>query len=438
MGRIIPGTRFISFKVPLRQEIMQKVKNAEWFCPRTVMDHCHNLGLVIDLTDTFRYYHPEDFESRGVTHCKIRVRGKLIPEEKAVQKFFQAVNKFLEKNKENDKVIGVHCTHGINRSGYLVCRYMIQVLGIPPDQAIADFNSARGHEQERENYLADLRQAPWMDEAVVRFSRSNSKASNASEYSTNPLDASTASSLDTTLNSTLDTTNNTSLDTTASEVESPGGSMGVASGRSWNIPLMKYPGTPEDESKPMPPLRRWSPVEERQSKRSSRRTRRYNPVDHPSEERPARRHKERYSAYGARDYYDQIYQGRIAPQYDSHFYQHRGSGVGPHRPLPRYQRQQQQQQQQPGPSNALRQYRGPRPYRSPPAAESNTYSNTNTNTNTNTPAREEAPEYYRTPDASRTPRLRSHGPLRNPLSPGLREDVFSPVSRRRSARMTPY
>ncbi|MPD00093.1 hypothetical protein E2C01_095543 [Portunus trituberculatus] len=38
---------------------MQKVKNAEWFCPRTVMDHCHNLGLVIDLTDTFRYYHPE-------------------------------------------------------------------------------------------------------------------------------------------------------------------------------------------------------------------------------------------------------------------------------------------------------------------------------------------------------------------------------------------
>ncbi|XP_045115678.1 uncharacterized protein LOC123507130 isoform X5 [Portunus trituberculatus] len=241
MGRIIPGTRFISFKVPLRQEIMQKVKNAEWFCPRTVMDHCHNLGLVIDLTDTFRYYHPEDFESRGVTHCKIRVRGKLIPEEKAVQKFFQAVNKFLEKNKENDKVIGVHCTHGINRSGYLVCRYMIQVLGIPPDQAIADFNSARGHEQERENYLADLRQAPWMDEAVVRFSRSNSKASNASEYSTNPLDASTASSLDTTLNSTLDTTNNTSLDTTASEVESPGGSMGVASGRSWNIPLMKYP-----------------------------------------------------------------------------------------------------------------------------------------------------------------------------------------------------
>ncbi|XP_063880735.1 uncharacterized protein LOC135111406 isoform X1 [Scylla paramamosain] len=412
------------------QEIMLKVKNADWFCPRTLMDHCHNLGIVIDLTDTFRYYHPEDFESRGVTHMKIRIKGRIIPEEKAVQKFFQAVNKFLEKNKENDKVIGVHCTHGINRSGYLVCRYMIQVLGIPPDQAIADFNSARGHEQERENYLADLRQAPWMDEAVLKYSRSNSKSKEASEYPTNPLDTSTAS-LDTTNNSTLDTTNNTTLDTTASEVESPGGSMGVASRQTWNIPLLKYPGTPEDESRPLPPLRRWSPVEERHSKRSSRRTRRYNPVDNSSEERPVRRHKERYSAYGARDYYDQIYQGRIAPQYDSHFYQHRGSGVGPHRPLPRYQRQQLQQ----GPSNAPRQYRGPRPYRSPPAADTNTYSNTNTPVRQD---RQEAPEYYRTPDASRTPRLRSHGPLRNPLSPGVREDVFSPTSRRRSARMTPY
>lgn len=149
------------------------------------------------------------------------------------------------------------------------------------------------------------------------------------------------------------------------------------------------------------------------------------------EERSSRRHKERYSAYGARDYYDQIYQGRIAPQYDSHFYQNRSSG-GPHRPLPRYQRQQMQQ----GPSNAPRQYRGPRPYRSPPATDTNTY--TETNTNTNTPARQEAPEYYRTPDASRTPRVRSYGPMRNPLSPGVREDVFSPMSRRRSARMTPY
>ena len=34
-------------------------------------------------------------------------------------------------------MIGVHCTHGVNRTGYMVCCYMISKLGFAPDQAIA-------------------------------------------------------------------------------------------------------------------------------------------------------------------------------------------------------------------------------------------------------------------------------------------------------------
>lgn len=432
MGRIIPGTRFIAFKVPLRQEIMQRVKNAGWFCPRTLMDHCQNLGLVIDLTDTFRYYNPEEFEFRGVTHLKIRVMGRKIPEEKAVLKFYQAVDNFLDKNKENEKVIGVHCTHGLNRTGYLVCRYMIQVLGIAPDQAIADFNSARGHEVERENYLTDLRQAPWMNQPIATYSKSSSSSS----YRRNADLDNSAASLDSSANNT------STLDTTSSEVESPSGPS-FRPGLSWNIPLLKYPGASEDARESLGPVRRWS-NSPRQDERVHRRSTRRSSRNHPDGESPttaSTRHQIRYSSYGARRYYDQTYQGRVAPQYDPHFYQEQGSGVGPHRPLPRYQRQQQ------APNNAPRQYRGPRPYRSPPnAVETAT-----------TPARREAPDdyfktpdtsrakdtfktpdTYRTPDASRTPRCRPSGPTRNPLSPGAQDDVFSPIRLRRSARMTPY
>jgi atypical dual specificity phosphatase len=25
--------------------------------------------------------------------------------------------------------LGVHCTHGLNRTGYLICRYMVEKLG---------------------------------------------------------------------------------------------------------------------------------------------------------------------------------------------------------------------------------------------------------------------------------------------------------------------
>ncbi|KAK2501706.1 hypothetical protein MC885_007411, partial [Smutsia gigantea] len=34
------------------------------------------------------------------------------------------------------KLIGVHCTNGINRTGYLICRYLIDVEGWDPDTAI--------------------------------------------------------------------------------------------------------------------------------------------------------------------------------------------------------------------------------------------------------------------------------------------------------------
>ncbi len=35
-----------------------------------------------------------------------------------------------------DLLIGVHCTHGINRTGYLICRYMINELSFKPKNAI--------------------------------------------------------------------------------------------------------------------------------------------------------------------------------------------------------------------------------------------------------------------------------------------------------------
>ncbi|KAI5636262.1 dual specificity phosphatase, catalytic domain-containing protein [Phthorimaea operculella] len=53
-------------------------------------------------------------------------------------------------------LLGVHCTHGLNRTGYMVCRYMRDRLNIPAKTAIKRFEKARGYEIERENYIADL------------------------------------------------------------------------------------------------------------------------------------------------------------------------------------------------------------------------------------------------------------------------------------------
>ncbi|XP_034752931.1 WAS/WASL-interacting protein family member 2-like [Etheostoma cragini] len=59
-----------------------------------------------------------------------------------------------------DELIGVHCTHGLNRTGYLICRYLIDVDGMDPKEAVELFNASRGHAVERQNYLEDLQRGP--------------------------------------------------------------------------------------------------------------------------------------------------------------------------------------------------------------------------------------------------------------------------------------
>jgi len=155
IGKVIKGTRFISFKVPLNRNLLNLAppEYRNWGIQDLLQ--VDKLGLVIDLTHTDRYYNKSSFFNTGIFYEKIYTVGHVVPNNNVVNKFFNCVDNFLQENEE--KLIGVHCTHGLNRTGYMVCRYMIERLGFQPDEAIFEFNSARGHEQERENYIADLK-----------------------------------------------------------------------------------------------------------------------------------------------------------------------------------------------------------------------------------------------------------------------------------------
>ncbi|XP_016415800.1 RNA/RNP complex-1-interacting phosphatase-like isoform X2 [Sinocyclocheilus rhinocerous] len=119
VGKRIPGTRFIAFKVPLKQDL-----------PNTLY------------------------------HLKIFTAGHEVPNDATILSFKKAVRHFLHDNENNDKLIGVHCTHGLNRTGYLICRYLIDVEAMNPQKAINLFNESRGYSIERQNYLDDLRTGP--------------------------------------------------------------------------------------------------------------------------------------------------------------------------------------------------------------------------------------------------------------------------------------
>ena len=83
--------------------------------------------------------------------------GGTIPSQANVERFYASV---LESEAEGG-LIGVHCTHGLNRTGYLISRYLIEKQGWEPEKAIAAFDEARGHKQDRENYLDHLKNKRW-------------------------------------------------------------------------------------------------------------------------------------------------------------------------------------------------------------------------------------------------------------------------------------
>jgi atypical dual specificity phosphatase len=91
-----------------------------------------------------------------VEYKKIMTAGHEIPSNQVIRDFTTTVEEFLEKDStriigwynaicaEIDSfyqimkfsrldnsffISGVHCTHGLNRTGYLICRYMVEKLG---------------------------------------------------------------------------------------------------------------------------------------------------------------------------------------------------------------------------------------------------------------------------------------------------------------------
>jgi hypothetical protein len=55
-----------------------------------------------------------------------------------------------------EKLIGVHCTHGLNRTGFFVCAYMVLCNNLLPSDVLRNFQIARGYPIERGNYISSI------------------------------------------------------------------------------------------------------------------------------------------------------------------------------------------------------------------------------------------------------------------------------------------
>ena len=160
MGDLVENTKFIALKTPLCTKFYKNVLDKETFyckdAVQMVQDKGFRVGMVLSLSNTDRHYDRNDFIESDVFFEKLKVPGQVIPSDWIIKMFCSKVAKFEEKNKENNSIILVHCTHGLNRTGFLVCSYLMRNKGLTASKAIDCFEKARGHKISRETYLTEL------------------------------------------------------------------------------------------------------------------------------------------------------------------------------------------------------------------------------------------------------------------------------------------
>jgi atypical dual specificity phosphatase len=119
VGKVIPEARIIAFKTPLKAEYFGQASE-ETFGIKDLLQQINmlggQLGLVVDLTYTTKYYDPIEFEVNGkildyfiklliflgIEYKKIFCPGRDFEElEKLGYDFVDTLKNFFEKNKNN-------------------------------------------------------------------------------------------------------------------------------------------------------------------------------------------------------------------------------------------------------------------------------------------------------------------------------------------------
>ncbi|VDP12627.1 unnamed protein product [Heligmosomoides polygyrus] len=150
---------FFPFKTPLCSLYDDQIEKKLRFHPEDVFNHPavrgKKIGLWIDLTKTDRYYFVKEVESHGCVYRKMPLAGHgSSPTQDETQRFVKLVHGFTKEHP--GEIVAVHCTHGFNRTGFLIAAYMVVVKDWSVDLAILTFAKERPCGIYKQDYLGDL------------------------------------------------------------------------------------------------------------------------------------------------------------------------------------------------------------------------------------------------------------------------------------------
>uniref|UniRef100_A0A915IW42 Uncharacterized protein n=1 Tax=Romanomermis culicivorax TaxID=13658 RepID=A0A915IW42_ROMCU len=156
-GKVIAG-KFIPMKTPLCDVYDDQVpETCRFYVPMVfnVFKNHGKIGFWIDLTNTDRFYDKDDVEKCGATYYKLLCKGHgECPSEDKTRLFIHACKVFVKNNP--DSLIAVHCTHGFNRTGFLIAAYLIEEKSWSAEAVVQAFAESRPPGIYKQDYLEEL------------------------------------------------------------------------------------------------------------------------------------------------------------------------------------------------------------------------------------------------------------------------------------------
>ncbi|KAJ4778570.1 mRNA-capping enzyme [Rhynchospora pubera] len=143
--------KLIPSKVPLDDSYNDAVNPGNRYSSRQLINKQkkkgREIGLVLDLTNTTRYYSTQEWTKLGIKHLKIPCKGRdSVPDNESVNRFVFEVMQFLDRQKSSrnpNKYIVVHCTHGHNRTGFMIVHFLMRSQVFSVTQALNIFAERR-------------------------------------------------------------------------------------------------------------------------------------------------------------------------------------------------------------------------------------------------------------------------------------------------------
>ncbi|KAI7901115.1 Alpha/Beta hydrolase protein [Cokeromyces recurvatus] len=127
-------------------------------CPSALLAKYPEIRFIIDISNDTPPYRASDFEHSRIEYIKFKTVSKIPPTREEVAKFIEIASSCWTKIP--DAQIAVHCHYGFNRTGFFICCFMIEKLGVSVPDALRYFKEVRP---------PGIRHAHFIDELYLRY-----------------------------------------------------------------------------------------------------------------------------------------------------------------------------------------------------------------------------------------------------------------------------